>query len=105
MIAAVYLLHDHEGCVLYVGASVTPQARLAAHKRKPWGQQIARMTIVGTFPRHLAKQIEHDTIYALQPPYNVASKDGLRAVEKARLVAAQRRFVRDDITKIKASAA
>ena len=82
--AEVYLVRDADRRVLYVGMSGGPADRVASHRRKEWGHLIADFVTIGDFPRALAEQIEHDTILAIQPPFNVASKNGLRAHEAAR---------------------
>lgn len=99
--ASVYALVNADGEVIYIGCSITPAERLAAHRRKSWGEEIARMEILGEWPRGEAEAIEHEAIYQRQPRHNVASKDGLTAVEYARKRAAEVR----DLDKAKGAAA
>jgi hypothetical protein len=70
MTVYVYRLLDAEGRLLYVGHGKDPARRLAAHRRKPWGSQIATMTTEGYPDRADAEVAEARAIYSEMPAHN-----------------------------------
>jgi predicted GIY-YIG superfamily endonuclease len=68
--AAVYRLFDEHGALLYIGASYDPDARIACHRRKPWGSQIAAHKIAWYDSRPAAFRAEEAAIKDEDPLYN-----------------------------------
>lgn len=66
----VYLLHDANGDVLYVGMSSNPMGRLRAHMSRPWGGDIDHITIRPFHDEADAVQAEQRAIRELRPPHN-----------------------------------
>ncbi len=66
----VYRLFDNDDTLLYIGASKTPQGRLVAHARKPWGSAIDHMTEKAYPTRGLAEAAEQEAIASEQPRHN-----------------------------------
>lgn len=68
--AYVYRLFSFDA-LLYVGCSVDPESRLSAHRHKPWGGDIHRMTVDGPYPMSTARAEERYAISAERPLHNV----------------------------------
>ena len=68
----VYRLIDPNEQLLYIGCSVDPEARLAAHRSdQPWSDLIHRQDIEGPFDRATALKRETAAIAAERPRFNV----------------------------------
>lgn len=89
--SSVYRLYDADDALLYVGMSLYPKGRLASHKKKPWGKDIARFEVVANLPRDEAEELERRLIREQQPCYNVADKFGWTAADIAQACAAAKR--------------
>lgn len=99
----VYYLWDYRGSLLYIGCSMTPGERVKAHRRKPWGPDIYRVTTTDSMPMRDAYAFEHEEIFKRKPRHNIASKNGLLAHEMAALH--NRRYTEADISKALGKAA
>jgi predicted GIY-YIG superfamily endonuclease len=100
---AVYRIFNHDGRLIYIGASYDPEARIKVHRREQsWGHEIASHTEVWYPTRREALAAEHRAIAAENPDYNVVgtplgrlvsvahlSSDKAEAIRMARLERAQ----------------
>jgi excinuclease UvrABC nuclease subunit len=82
MRAYVYQLLDAEGTVIYVGRTEHIANRIAAHRRKPWWRDVARIESEvfdskGKFidVRRMSSRAEGQLIRELQPVHNFKLTD------------------------------
>ena len=66
----VYRLLDTNGDLLYIGCTVDPERRLAEHRRKPWGDEIAAWQFDEFVDAESAFLAERDAIASESPRYN-----------------------------------
>lgn len=76
----VYRLFADDGSCLYVGATNNVQTRVAHHRRRTWGAQIATIEVTEHPDRESAEFAESDEIRRRQPTHNVRGlcRSGLR---------------------------
>ena len=68
----VYVAFDKHGFVLYIGSSVHPHLRLAAHKNSSaWWDQMDRIEIYPYPSITQAKRVESRWIVSILPPFNI----------------------------------
>lgn len=70
--AGVYELRSGTGDYLYVGRSARPMTRIAAHSRRAWWAEVARVSITLTRCPSETNALEAQRIAALRPLYNIA---------------------------------
>lgn len=78
--AAVYRLHDSQGALLYVGASVDPSGRSRSHRwMQTWGKEIdkSRTTITWYPDVPTAADAERAAIQDEAPKYNLRGAGGV----------------------------
>lgn len=67
---AVYRLFDEGDTLLYVGTSYDPDARVARHRKKSWGPQIATIKAIWYPNRPTALHVEAAAIRDERPRHN-----------------------------------
>lgn len=69
---ALYRIFDSEGALLYIGISVDAFRRAKQHRKdKPWGDQIAIITVEHYGSRKEANAAERRAVHAEGPRYNL----------------------------------
>jgi len=72
---SLYRHFDGDGCLLYVGISLSAVARLAEHRREShWYSQIARVEIENFEDREDALEAEAEAIRNEKTLYNIAGR-------------------------------
>lgn len=70
--AVVYTHYSADGEVLYVGLTQNMKARHSEHsKHSAWWPRVARIGVLGPFPRQTASELEKRLTQARQPAHNI----------------------------------
>jgi hypothetical protein len=69
----VYELRDSKDRLIYVGCSINPGGRLAAHAGKPWWKHVTDVKMTRYPDRRSALFVERTMIRDHMPTYNVMS--------------------------------
>lgn len=75
---AVYRFYDKLDRLLYIGCTIEPDVRFAAHKSKPWWPEVTRSVITWYECYGAAHIAEKEAISEEKPLYNIAIPKGRR---------------------------